>query len=53
MISMIDAYDQNNNVIKCEMLFTFEKNNKKFYLPGVWGGYKKQKMKLRLEIERV
>lgn len=27
---MIEIYDINNQKIKCELLFTFEKNNKKF-----------------------
>jgi len=27
---MIEVYDINNKVIKCELLFTFEKNNKNF-----------------------
>lgn len=27
---MIEVYDRDNRVIKCEILFTFEKDNKKF-----------------------
>lgn len=27
---MLEIYDINNQKIKCELLFTFEKNNKKF-----------------------
>ncbi len=27
---MIEIYDLNNQIIKCEVLFTFEKNNKNF-----------------------
>jgi len=29
---MIEVYDINNKVIKCELLFNFEKNNKNFII---------------------
>jgi len=27
---MVEVYDIDNNIIKCELLFTFKKNNKSF-----------------------